>query len=168
MSARSVLLAVLALALASTGCQPPGQAPAGLSEEDDAAIRARTEGYVQAALAGDAAAVSAFFSEDALRMPPDQPAVEGRAAIQAWHEAVVGAGTYSQFTATPVQIEGRGDLAFVRGTFSITWTPQGAPEPIQITGKYVEIRRKQADGSWLIAADIWNWDHPLPEEGSGT
>ena len=52
----------------------------------------------------------------------------------------------------------------MRGAYSLTIQPEGAPESIRDTGKYIEIRRKQQDGSWLIAIDIWNSDLPLPSE----
>jgi ketosteroid isomerase-like protein len=29
-------------------------------------------------------------------------------------------------------------------------------------GKFLEIRRRQADGRWLVAADIFNSDQPVP------
>ena len=35
-------------------------------------------------------------------------------------------------------------------------------QPIQDHGKFIEIRRKQPDGSWLISRDIFNSDLPLP------
>ncbi|UCC48290.1 MAG: DUF4440 domain-containing protein [Gemmatimonadota bacterium] len=168
MKARSTVLALLLLGLATLACQPPAQQAGPLSEEDVAAIRAITEAYAQVALAGDVAALTAFYSEDAVLMPPNEPALEGRAAIQAWNEAQAALGTLTEATFTPVQIDGRGDLAFVRGTFSMTMTPEGALEPIQITGKYIEIKRKQADGSWLCVVDIWNSDHPLPQGQAGS
>lgn len=40
----------------------------------------------------------------------------------------------------------------------MTMTPEGALEPIQITGKYVEIKRQQADGSCarlMAESDPW-------------
>ncbi len=39
---------------------------------------------------------------------------------------------------------------------------EGMP-PVQETGKYIEIRRKQEDGSWLLAVDIFNSDTPLEQ-----
>ena len=57
------------------------------------------------------------------------------------------------------EIEGRGDLAYVRGTYTMTLHPDGAPEPVEDAGKYLEIRRKQSDGSWLYVADMFNSDN---------
>ena len=131
-----------------------------LSDEDVAAIKVATEEYIQAVNSDDSAATAALSTEDAVLMPPNQPMVQGRAAIQTWYEAFP---TTTEFNLTVEEIKGRGDLAFVRGTYSLTIVPEGAPEPIQDTGKYVEIRRKQPDGSWLIVVDIFNSDLPLPE-----
>ena len=167
MSTRSVLLAVLALAVASTACQPPAQEAGPLSEEDVAAIRAVPEAFAQAVLAGDWGTVAAGYAEDAVLMPPNGPAVEGRAAIRAWWEAS-STPNMTQFTLPPTEIDGHGDLAYVRGTYAMTIVPEGAPEPFQGSGKYVVILQKQSDGSWLVVVDIWNSDQPLPEEGSGT
>ena len=61
------------------------------------------------------------------------------------------------------EIDGNDKLAFVRGTYTMTIEPEGAAEPLQDRGKYVEIRRKQADGAWLIAVDIFNSDLPIPQ-----
>jgi ketosteroid isomerase-like protein len=41
-------------------------------------------------------------------------------------------------------------------------TPPGAAGPVGDTGKYVEIWRKQRDGSWKVVLDAWNSDLPAP------
>ena len=115
---------------------------------------------MQAVRSEDSAAGAALYTEDAVLMPPNQPMVQGRAAIQTWKEA---SPTFTEFNLTVEEIDGRGDLAFVRGTYSLTMELEGAPEPIQDTGKFLDILQKQEDGSWLIAVDIFNSDLPLPE-----
>ena len=134
-----------------------GVAP--LSDEDVAAIKASTEAFVQAVKSEDWTALAALYTGDAVVMPPNTPMIQGREAIQAWNET---SPPITEFNLTIVEIDGCGDLAFVRGTYSMTIALEGAPEPIQDTGKYIEIRRKQEDGSWLIARDIFNSDLPLP------
>jgi len=166
MSARSALLAALALALASSACQPPAQEPAGLSEEDLAAIRAIPQSYTEATLANDYAALAAHWAEDAVSMVPNQSLIEGRAAIQTRYEAVLGMVT--EHSDTMVEIDGRGDLAYARGVISIAFTPKGMPEPVRDTIKYLAVLRKQPDGSWLFTHVCWNSDLPLPEEGAET
>jgi ketosteroid isomerase-like protein len=159
MSVRSVLLAALALALGSTACQPPAQEAGPLSEADVAAIRQLAEADVQAALANDWTTWAGYHTEDVLFMPPNLPAIEGRAALEEW----LGPVRVIEFTRELVDIDGRDGLAYARGTHSIMYTPEGAPEPVSEAGKWVWILRKQADGSWRIAVHIWNLDHPPSE-----
>jgi uncharacterized protein (TIGR02246 family) len=138
----------------SLGCQ----GPAGLSEADRTAIRQGQENYVKLANARDSKGIAALYAEDAIVLPPSQAAVQGRAAIQAWAEAHP---LFSNFQVQILEIEGRGDLAYDRGTYSETVTPAGAA-PIEDHGKYLTIFRKQADGSWKCVRDIFNSDLPLP------
>jgi hypothetical protein len=79
-----------ALALAVVGCQ----AGLPLSDENLGAIADVRQVHADAVLAGDAAAVAALYTEDAVEMPPKLPATEGRAAIQARYEAVVPEYSY--------------------------------------------------------------------------
>jgi len=153
---RRITLSVLSLAFLAA-CQP-GVAP--LSDEDVAALNNLRDAYVQAVLAGDADAAAAMYADNAILMPPDGPAIEGRAAIRA--SEAEGAAPQG-FTLTSVEIDGQGGLAYDRGTWSWTGAVVDTAEAVTLTGKYVTIARKQADGSWLVTVDIWNSDAPVPQ-----
>jgi ketosteroid isomerase-like protein len=99
------------------------------------------------------------YVEDAILLPPHGPSVEGRAAIQAWLAALP---PISDARGQVEELDGRGDLAYVRGTYSLLITPPGTPAPLRDQGKVIQIYRKQADGSWKLARDIFNSDLPLP------
>jgi len=129
------------------------QTPSLLSK-DFAAIEAQTKNYIEAVQAGDWAGAVSFYTEDAVLMPPNSPAIEGRANIQVFFEFFP---PLSNFSMKIVEIEGRGDMAYVRGTYTMTLTPEGG-EAITDSGKYIEIRKKQLDGSWLLTHDIFNSD----------
>ena len=161
MTTRSLLLAALVLGLTSTACQPPAQEAGPLSDEDIAAIRTGLQVYVQALLAGDWAAAAAWHTEDAVRMPPNNTVVRGRAAIEARFAERID--TITAFTATSVEIEGRDGLAYDRHTYSMTSRWVGMSEPITNTGKALVVWQKQADGSWQAHRVMWNSDLPLPE-----
>lgn len=137
-------------------CQP---APATLSEADRAAIRAASDSFVQRARSRRDSANAALYVENALFMPPNQPAVEGRTAIRTWFESFP---PMSDFNLTSVDVDGRGDLAYERGTYAMTIAAAGRTPAMADHGKYVVVWRKQADGSWLIAVDMFNSDVPLP------
>ena len=163
MSARSMLLAVLVLVVASTACQPPVQeeASGALSDADIAAIEATLEAHEQAGLAGDWESFFALFTEDAVLMVSNRPAVEGLEAIKGWGPWVRAI----EWEMSIVEIDGRGDLAFARGTDSYLLDYEGA---VKEEGKFLYILRKQPDGSWRIATWLASSDLPLPEQGSGT
>jgi uncharacterized protein (TIGR02246 family) len=138
-------------------CAP--QAPAGLTEADRAAIQRVSEEFVQHMTNADFDAGSALYTEDALVLPPNGPAVQGRAAIAGFFRSFP---PVSNFQLTNITVDGRGDLAFVHGRYSMTLTmPDGSQ--VADSGKYLEIRRRQPDGRWLLAYDIFNSDVPLPQ-----
>lgn len=153
MSTLRVVLAVFLGLLAASPCL----AQAGLTQADVAAIRESTNTFAKAALAKDYATVASLYTEDAVVNPPMEPAVKGRTAIRAWLEKFP---PLTEFKASIAKVEGRGDLAYVLGNMTMTMVPPGAPAPVKDSGKYVEIRRRQVDGKWLIAVDIFNSDLP--------
>lgn len=147
-------------ALLLIACQPPApSAPSALSEADRAALEKISQDFVTAAKAGDWDAVAQTYAEDAILLPPHSPAITGRAAIRE-HFGALPPVSEMQFHND--EIEGCGDLVYVRGTYSMTLTPEGS-DPVQDSGSYLEIRRKQADGSWRISRDMYNSDTPLAE-----
>ena len=93
-------------------------------------------------------------------MEPNQPALIGKEAIRSFFQT-----HFDQFatkgTDEPVEVEVAGDWAFVRGTYTITQTPKAGGEPIEDSGKWLAIYKRQPDGSWKCYCDIWNSDRPL-------
>lgn len=148
---------MMTVAVALLACQPA--APAGLSAADQAAIRAADDAAAQHIIAKDWAGWAGDFTEDAILMPPNGDPVMGPAGIKAWAEAFP---PFTDFKVTLEEVEGRGDLAYGRGTYSMVISPPGAPAPIPDHGKYLAIYRKQADGSWKASRDIFNSNVPVP------
>ncbi len=145
-----------AVSCAVLACQP---VPAKLSEADIAAIRAAVTSFAENALARRDSANAAQYAENAVFMAPNQPAVEGRAAIREWFKAFP---PLSAFSLTATEIDGRGDVAYERGSYTMTIAAAGKTPAWEDHGKYLAVRRRQADGSWLMTADIFNSDVPLP------
>jgi uncharacterized protein (TIGR02246 family) len=147
---RVIIVAASVALMSLIACEPPG--PAALSAGDKAAIEAADQAWQEAVRSGDWAGAAALYAENAVFMPPNEPAVEGRGNIQVWFEALPPVTAVEIKTA---EIDGLGDLAFTRGTYSMTMSPEGMSS-ITDSGKYVGIFRKQADGSWLYSRDIFN------------
>jgi len=114
---------------------------APLSGPDEAAIRGVHDHFTAALLRQDFDAIAALYADDAVLLPPNEPAVHGRAAIRVWTAAVP---RVTRAVLNVDDLDGRGDLAYMRGTFSMTLEPDGAPA-FSVTGKYVEILKKQPD-----------------------
>jgi uncharacterized protein (TIGR02246 family) len=144
----SLLLTVLSL----LACQASG--PSGLTQADRDAIAEISTAFLEAARGQDWTALAATYTEDAILMPPNQHAVQGRTAIQAFFENFP---PMSDMTLENVEVEGVGDMAYIRGIYSMTINMDGV-EPMVDTGKYLEVRKKQADGSWLLHRDMFSSD----------
>jgi ketosteroid isomerase-like protein len=116
--------------------------------------------FQEAIASGDVAGMLAVYTDNAVEMPPNMPIRNGKSAI----EAAAGQGAQpTSFSLTAVETDGVGDLAYDRGTYAASVMLEGMEQPITDSGKYLVLLRKQADGSWLISAVIWNSDMPLPE-----
>ena len=138
------------------------QGTTGLSDQDKAAIRKVVEDTTKMMPVAkpDFAAYSAmYYTEDATILAANYPAVKGRAAIQAMFKTMP---PMSAFKTEIVDLDGRGNLAYVRGNYTMTLAPPGAP-PINDQGKYIEVWKKGADGSWKVSYDSWTSDLPVPE-----
>lgn len=138
---------------------PP--APNPLSQDDADAVTTIMKAAAQRLQDGDFQSWAALFAEDAVLMPPNHPAVKGRAAIQAHGE------TFPNMTKvefSDVQVQGRDDLAVATSAISMTIAPEGQPE-VQEIAKQVVVFAKQADGSWSATAVSYSSDlaPPAPE-----
>ena len=136
-----------------------GQTGNSLSEADIRKIDDIAQTAVNAALARDFATWAGLFLDDAVIYPPNEPAVKGRAAIRAWLEKFP---PLTEFKLNHEKVEGREDLAYVLGTYTMTITPPGAPGPVKDSGKFVTVVRRQPDGRWLGAVDMFSSDLPPP------
>ena len=124
---------------------------------DEAAIRTvRQDRFAASFMAGDPEGFLSVVTEDAVIMPPDEPPVAGHTAIRAWLEAFfAGYVTDLEYTGSAITVAG--DWAVEAYAFRWTLTPTDGSEPIRDQGKGVYVFRRQPDGSWKVARDIWNY-----------
>ena len=139
------MLGLVALACGSAG-------PQVFLDTDKTTIRASLDSFTAYVVTHRDSMAAAMYAENATFMPPNQGMVQGRAAIRDWIKTVPA---ISQFTAAAIVINGRGDLAYVRGTYQVAYLAGTTDH-----GKFLEVRRGDKDGRWLIIADIFNSDLP--------
>jgi uncharacterized protein (TIGR02246 family) len=145
---RIALRALVLVLLAPAVCAAQNVTARGLSPADIAAIKATSERWVTAVRARRWEDAAATFTTDAILRFTDA-VYEGREAIQKFHETMP---PWDPSRALHIdEIDGRDDFAFVTGHSTII--PAGGGAPV-IVGRYIDIRRKQADGRWLFYRDV--------------
>ena len=124
---------------------------------DEKALTALVGNYVVAVNSSDADGIAALYAADAIRMPPDALPTSGRESIRQNM-----AGTFEN-ADLEVQLhieetEFSGELAYVRGTFALTTTPKDGSASSAIQGNWMRLMRREPDGRWLVAEELWNTD----------
>jgi uncharacterized protein (TIGR02246 family) len=147
--------------LVTTGCQtaPPPGAKQDTSAEM-AKIGTLRDQFTTAYNSNDAAAVAALYTDDAIMMPSNQAAVEGRTAIQSWYENMYK-GMSVKIAITPIETQVAGDWGYDRGTALLTMTPKAKGRPMEESSKYLVIVKRQTGGSWKVFRDIDNSNAPM-------
>ena len=115
--------------------------------------------FVEAYNRGDVASVAALYTDDAVLLPPNSETLRGRQAIQEFWNGAWQMGVREVMLQT-VSVEDSGHLAYEIGAYTLKIQPEGG-EATTDKGKYVVIWKRQADGSWKLAVDIWNTNFPL-------
>ncbi len=99
----------------------PAPKPAGAAD----AIHRLDAEFMKAANARNAGAlVKAFYAPDAVLMPPNHAAVEGRAKIQGFLQGLIDSGLTSIKLET-TSVASAGDLAYGRGRYTLALSPPG-------------------------------------------
>lgn len=158
-----VVLAWVVVTVGCTAAGPPADAGSEMQLTDDEAraiVERMNEEWDAAVLAGDFEATASMYTEDAIRMQPDIPALVGREAIRTWLESQ--AATYT-FEGSNQILEVRAlspDWILMRGTGAFTATPRGGGEARYQEEKWLTLVQRQADGSWKWYRDAGSSDLP--------
>lgn len=132
------------------GCGQSGTAPL----ESGAPLEAMTPTWEAAFNGNDAEGLGALYAEDAVLLPPNAPAENGRKAIV---EAHANDGSVS-LDLIDRESWISGNVGYKRGDYVMK-----AGDAVIDKGRYVEIWKK-INGEWKIHRDIYNSSLP-PTEG---
>jgi uncharacterized protein (TIGR02246 family) len=127
------------------------------AQTGEADLRAQIEkvdrAWEKANNAGDAAALTALYTKDAVVMPPGADPVSGTKAIQAMFTADVAQG--AKMALTQKDVTGFGDYALETGSFVATSKDGKHLDH----GSFMTFLKKEG-GSWKIYRDTWNSSMP--------
>ena len=161
------LCAPAALLVACQSHETPQQAQARMEKESEAftAVAAPTaRRYASWVAAGQADSIASIFTEQGREMPPNEPAVVGRAAIKVY-EARNAATMAAKLTIRGESYMASGPLGIERGSYHFDGTakpgaPRGMPSTVSDDGKYL-IHWHNVNGQWLMADMMWNSNHSM-------
>ncbi|NBC19144.1 MAG: tetratricopeptide repeat protein [Bacteroidetes bacterium] len=105
--------------------------------------------FEQAVADGDADAIAALYTPNAIALPPDSPPVQGRDAIRDLFAGYIEAGIDGVDIQT-VEVNRFDDIAIRRSDIVIS-----AGGQVVDLAKSLEVWRL-ADGEWLYVRDMWN------------
>ena len=98
-----------------------------------------------------------YYAPDATAHPQGMPSATGSAAIMdAFMKMSAAPGFSLQWTPVRADVSAAGDVGYTVGTYEASMN--GATEK----GKYVEVWKKQSDGTWMVIEDIFNADTMPP------
>lgn len=134
------------------------------TDADIAAINELYDQYGLGANTGDLDLFLSLWADDAIRMEPDAPAIVGIEQIQARFEFFFGQFDQKLDIHGETEVQVSGDMAFSRGAFSVSLAPKKEGPTSYINGKWMDILKRQADGSWKIFRDCAIFDTPPQAE----
>jgi ketosteroid isomerase-like protein len=104
----------------------------------------------------------ALYAPDAVFMKPSGRRVSGRPAIRDLCKSVMDTFT-SDISMHSLATDHSGDLAYDSGEYSESLVKTSDGTKADIEGNYVMILKRQPDGNWLIAEQIWTLITPSTE-----
>jgi len=150
---------VLACQLGCSQAAPP--APPDTRAADEQAIRDTEAAWVKDFAAKDVDRVAAYYADDAASMLTNVPLMTGKDAILAGLKGALADPKFTlDFHPTKVEVSKGGDMAYSQGTYTYTETDPKTKKVLGGKGNYVEVYKKQADGSWKTVEDIASDDAP--------
>jgi ketosteroid isomerase-like protein len=142
----------------------PSEKPSGVEQ----LLRDLDSQWAKAAAAKDVEQTIAYYSDDAIVLPPNATSAATKEAIRnVWKDTFASPGFVISWQPTRVQVGKSGEMAWVGGRYELTMN-DASGKPIDDRGKYLEVWEKQTDGNWKCAAEMWNSDlaasAPAPPE----
>jgi ketosteroid isomerase-like protein len=123
------------------------------TRSDTDAIQAAARQFSAAYMRGDADAITALYTRDAVIFPERSPAISGHDALRAYWKHGPGQKV-TRHLLIPTQVTVDGKHAYDHGMYEIAGERNGkAWGPVR--GKYLVVWRREPDG-WKMHLDMWN------------
>ena len=153
----SLIAAALSIACSSQDSRPTNSQRSGFqSGVDSAASR------LLAALRSDSPdSLLTLMADDVIIMPPNEPVLNGKAAVRTWYEQLVKQMRTSSLNVTHRELLVGGDYATEIAEFEWNLMPVTGGSAVTDRGSYMQVWHRQPDGRWLFSREVWNSTTPL-------
>ncbi len=142
------------------GCAQTPPAPPDTRAADEQAIRDMETAWVKEFAAKDLDKIVAHYADDGTALLPNAPTMAGKDAIRAGMKDAIADPKFSLDLKTAKVYVSKDDLAYSQGTYSVKRTDPKTKKVMAETGRYVEVYKKQPDGSWKVVEDITSPEAP--------
>jgi uncharacterized protein (TIGR02246 family) len=122
-------------------------------------IQQATFTLADALVSGDPVAAAALYTDDGRLLTPAAELIAGRREIEAYWRAGIGVGLAGvELRMLELQLGRELAIEIGRDVFAV----DGDGGTVAERGKYLVLHRRQPDGSWRRAVDVFNPDVPEP------
>ena len=100
--------------------------------------------------------ILSYWTDDAVVLPPGLPTIVGKTALCRYVESSLQMpGFQITWSSADVVLSPDGNLAYMFSKNAVTVNGQDGT-PVTMNGRAVTIWRRELDGEWRCAVDIWN------------
>jgi ketosteroid isomerase-like protein len=100
--------------------------------------------------------ILSYWTDDAVVLPPAVPTIVGKTALRQYVESSLQVpGFQITWSSSDVVLSPDGNLAYMFSKNAVTLNGQDGA-PVTMNGRAVTIWRREPDGEWRCAVDIWN------------
>jgi len=125
-------------------------------------LRALDEQWSATAARNDLDGTVAFYADDAVLLPPNAPIATDKKSIRESWAGLLGPHTAVSWKWTKVEVAQSGELGYIYGTYKLTIGASGNVGAVSDTGKFLEVWKKQSNGTWKCIVDTYNSDLTAP------
>jgi ketosteroid isomerase-like protein len=167
MKRKSVLIlpGICLLAILLVQCNHFDKAASGGNDRttDEAAIRKADSAWSVATGSKQINEFMNYVAEDGIIQAPNALTAKGKDAVQKLMSGFFGIPGFTvKWQATKVEVSSSGDIGYSLGAYELS-VNDAQGKPITDHGKYTTIWKKQSDGSWKVAVDMFNTDMPAQQ-----
>jgi uncharacterized protein (TIGR02246 family) len=151
----SWMLAVFAAAVIAVTCSQAEDEDTTTTADDMVAVARMVSSFDTFAANEDIESFLAYVADDAVMLPPGEPAIVGKGAIRDWY-TVFYANFSNDMTHESLEVDAFRDIIVARGNATGALTPKAGGEPMPFDNKYLFILKRQEDGKLQVWRAAFN------------